>query len=406
MSKDKKILVISFQSLTKNSAGGMARLGFFLSRRLHAMGLLESFIIYSKGKFDTSFPSKPVSGKAKYILFVLNKINQFIKLPEHSFRLLQEHIYDILCVHNITPSIGVILTTNAHMKRTFRKAKKYNIPIVYIPANPEEHFIERIVNEENDKLNIKSVDAYTYKPRLRFYDQSIKYVDTIIGTYPTVYSTYKSADIQAELVQINGHLKPDFNPYKLEDSAIAKPMMVVFVATTIVLKGLQYLLEAWKSLKIGHPDIRIELYIVGRIEEKLKDYLDAHYADLKDVKYLGRVPDVGAALKDKDIAVVPSLTDGGPYTALEAAHYGLPVIITENCGSAELLSRNNGCKIIPIRDANSIKAELLWAYNNREEAKEIGIRAKEILDNYDQEEFINDVALYLKNKLYKQDNIS
>ena len=55
MKKKKKILVVSFQSLTANSAGGMARLGYYLSEELHKRGLLKELIVHSKGKNTCSF---------------------------------------------------------------------------------------------------------------------------------------------------------------------------------------------------------------------------------------------------------------------------------------------------------------------------------------------------------------
>jgi hypothetical protein len=64
----KKVLVISFQSLTGNSGAGMARLGHMLSTELHKRGMLQHFIIHSKGKFDTEFPSKPVTRISRYYL--------------------------------------------------------------------------------------------------------------------------------------------------------------------------------------------------------------------------------------------------------------------------------------------------------------------------------------------------
>lgn len=405
MSKRNNILVVSFQSLTEKSAGGMARLGFFVSDELHKRGLLRNFVIYSKGKYDTAFPSIPVSPLSRYILFVLNKLNKIFKLPDHKFRLIQEHLYDMLCAKRLSSDIKILFTTNAHMRRTFRKAKKLGIKIIYVPANPEEHFIFDLVNEENKKLGIKSTDSYNYLPRLHFYNSSIDYVDTIIGTYPTVYKTYKEYSKEFDLVQINGHLKPDFKPYTLEERPVTEELKVVYVATTVILKGLQYLLEAWKLLMLSHADKKIQLYIVGNIEAPIKKYIDKQYAQLQNVTYTGRIPDVGAFMKDKDLSIVPSLTDGGPYVALEAAHYGLPVVLTENCGSAELLSRNvSGCIIIPIRDAKAIRDKILWAYNYREEAKLMGQHAKKNLDNYDMDELIVGIADYLEQRLTEKND--
>ncbi|MEZ5016879.1 MAG: glycosyltransferase family 4 protein [Flavipsychrobacter sp.] len=403
MNAKKKILVVSFQSLTANSAGGMARLGYYLSKELHQRNLLEKFIVFSKGKHTTDFPCEPVSKWSRYYLFLLNKLNQFLKIPAHKFRLIQEQQYDRFCTQHITKDIGILFTTNAHMRRTFKKAKRLGIPIVYIPANQEENYIYDLITKEQNLLGIHNTDAYTYQPRLQFYNQSIGYVDTVIGTYPTVYDSYVNAARKSyEVVNITGHLKPDFKPYTLEERTKGATFHVGYMAHTVVLKGLQYLLTAWKELQEENKDLNIELSVAGYIEPKLKDYIAEHFGNLKKIKYLGHVSSVPEFLKTLDIFVIPSLSEGGPYTALEAAHYGVPVIITENCGSGELLSRDNsGCVIIPIRDAGRIKQEVLNAYNNRAALPQMGINAKTNLDNYKMQELFTALVDYLEKKVTK-----
>lgn len=382
----------------------MAKLGYYVSEQLHKRNLLSKFIVFSKGKFDTEFPTLPVSGKSRYILFILNRLNRIIKLPDHKFRLLQEHIYDILCRRHINKNIGVLFTTNAHLKRTFSRAKKLGIPIIYAPANPEENYICELITEEHKKLNITKEEPYTYKPRLSFYNRSIPYVDTVIGTYPTVYKTYKTHSKVNDVQHINGFLKIDFKPYDYSPSPVTSKLKVIYLATTVPLKGLQYLLAAWEKL-MQHQDIanNFELHVVGRIEKSVQYYVNKNYPDLKQVQYKGRVKDVTSELQEMDLCVIPSLTDGGPYVAFEAAHYGLPIIITENCGSTELLSNEpKGCLPIPIQDADAIYEKILWVYNNREMAKQIGINGKQHLDNYDMDTFIKQVADYLEDALSKQ----
>lgn len=406
MQDNKKILVVSFQSLTKNSAGGMARLGYYLSDILHKQGVLKYFVVYSKGKHQTLFPSVPVSGIAKYYLFLLNKLNRFIKLPDHKFRLIQEYLYDVFCQKHITPDISILFTTNAHLKRTFKKAKKLGIKIIYVPANPEENYINELVSEEYKRLGISKVDPYTYKPRLDFYNESIVYVDKVVGTYPTVYRSYAATDKQYEVIHIDGHLKPDFKPYIYKDRPIGETLNVLYIATTVPLKGLQYLLHAWQELMLEPHADKLQLHIIGRIDPTLNKYFDKHFNNIKNVRFLGRVEDITPELTTKDVCVVPSLTDGGPYVALEAAHYGIPVILTDNCGSSELLSREpSGCMIIPIRDVEAIKKSINWIYNNRTEAKEMGKNAKKQLDNYSMEDFIAQLATYLQEELAKRSSM-
>lgn len=377
----------------------MARLGYYVSTQLHKKGILKKFVVFSKGAHTTDFPCVPVSNLSRYILFVLNKVNRIFNITEHKFRLLQERLYDWLCRKHITADVDMLFTTNAHLKRTFKKAEKLGIRIIYVPANPEENYIYDLVTEEQEKLGIKEDEPYTYKPRLKYYNDSIPYVDTIVGTYPTVYDSYSKSSRGYNVVQINGHLKPDFKPRAYTERPDSDPYKVIYIASTVPLKGLQYLLEAWKELE-GYKNL--ELHIVGRIQPSVKNYINKHFKKLKHVIYKGRVENVGGILEEMDLCVVPSLTDGGPYTALEAAHYGLPVILTENCGSAELLSRDpSGCIIIPIRDAEAIKQQILWAYNNRDKAKMLGKNAKYQLDNYDMQEFILQVADYLENELIR-----
>ena len=193
MKTDKKILIVSFQSLTANSGAGMARLGYYLAEQLDKRGILQDFIVYSKGKFTTSFKSSPVSYWSRYILFLLNFLDKKLHFAPHKFRYVQELIFDFMCVSKVTKETGTLFVTQPYLPRTFKKAKRLGIEIIFIPANPEENYICNIVTEEQNKLNIHAVDAYTYPKRIELFNDSVNYIDKVIGTYPTVYETYKSS---------------------------------------------------------------------------------------------------------------------------------------------------------------------------------------------------------------------
>jgi len=399
MPDKKKILVVSFQSLTARSGAGMARLGYYLSEELHKRGLLKNFIVYSKGKFTTSFPSSAVSKLSRYYLYALNKMNKFIPMQPHKFRFLQEKLFDWCCVRRINNDIDILFVTQPYLRRTFQKAKKLGIKVIFIPANPEENYINNIVSQEKKKLHIEEDDAYTYEKRINYYNASMKYVDIVVGSYPTVYDSYARSAYQGQVVKLIGHLKPDFSPAAPIDRPIKPEFKVGYLAHTVILKGLQYLFDAWEMvMKETDNDENLKLYVAGGIDESMHEHIVKNHLNIKNVQLIGRIADVPEFMKDKDLFIVPSLVDGGPYTALEAAHYCLPVIITSNAGSSELLSRGDpGCHIIPIRDARAIKNEILWAYTHREEAKQMGLNAKHNLDNYKMEAFISELGDYLEN---------
>jgi hypothetical protein len=208
----KKIQVVSFQSLSATSGAGMARLGYMLSDTLDKRKLLANFIVHSKGKFDTPFKSVPVSFLSRFYLLALNKLVGFFNIPSYTFRLWQEMLFDWFCQWRLSKDTDILFTTNAFMHRTFKRAKRLNIVIVLLPGTPEENYIYKLVAEENKRMGINTTDAYTYKKRIDYFNNSIGYVDIVIGSLPTVYTSYSNAGHKAEVVQLLGHMTPDFKP--------------------------------------------------------------------------------------------------------------------------------------------------------------------------------------------------
>lgn len=406
MKTEKRILVISFQSLTANSGSGMARLGYYISEVLYKRDILKSFIVYSKGKFTTDFPSEPVSKWSRYFLFAINKLNKIFRFQPHKFRFFQEKAYDWFCKNKINDSIGILLVTQPYLKNTFRKAKKLGIKIIYIPGNPEENYIKELVINERKYLNITGEDAYTYDRRINYYNNVIRSVDTVLGTYPTVYTSYKNSAYPGEIVEMIGHIKPDFKPITLQAKTVSdKTFVVGYLAHTVALKGLQYLMQAWDMLNKEHPDYDVKLVVAGRIDDTIVEYMTSHHLRTRKIQLLGHVSNLPEFYKSLDLFVVPSLIDGGPYTALEAAHYAIPVLITENCGSSELLSRNNsGCMIVPIRDAKGLKEKIEWAYNHKLDTIEMGQNAKHNLETYKMEDLVLSIADYVEQQLKQINN--
>lgn len=399
---EKKILVVSFQSLNASSGQGMARLGYALSKELDKRSLLKAFVVHSKGKFTTQFPSEPVSFFSRYYLFALNKFNSFFKFQTHGFRFIQERLYDWFCSMKIDRSISILFATQPHLKRTFKKAKKLGIKTILLSGTPEDNFMYNLVSEENKKIGTKEIDAYTFEDRIKYFNDSMKYLDISIGFFPTVYDTYKaSPTFKGTTVQMTGHMTPDFPHFDAKDKKpIGKKFVVGFLSYTVVLKGLQYLLEAWEKLLEENEIDDIELRVAGPMNPIMSAYVEKHFSNLKQVTYVGHIKSVSNFMKELDLFVVPSITDGGPMAAVEAAHYCVPVLITTNSGSYELIQKGKGGGyIIPIRDAEAIKQNILWAYNNKEENAQKGLNAKENLTNYSFDNFIVQLADYLQTEL-------
>lgn len=402
MDKQRKILVVSFQSLTATSGQGMARLGYALSKELHKRGLLKAFIVHSKGKFDTPFPSEPVSVFSRYYLFALNKINSFFKFQTHGFRFIQERLFDWFCSMKLDNSVGLLFATQPHLKRTFKKAKQLGIKTVLLSGTPEDNYMFKLVSDENKIIGTTEIDAYTYKPRTDYFNDAMKYLDVAIGFFPTVYDTFKaSPSFKGTTVRMTGHMTPDFSYYDTRNKKKAGGKFIVgFLSYTVVLKGLHYLLEAWQNILAKHDIQDIELIVGGPMNPVMDSYVKKHFSNLKQVTYAGHVKNISDFMQKLDLFVVPSILEGGPMSALEAAHYAVPVLITRNAGSYELIERGEGGGyVVPIRDAKAIEDNIIWAYNNKEQNAKKGLVAKQNLANYSFNTFIEELAHFLQSEL-------
>ncbi|MGQ9823363.1 MAG: glycosyltransferase family 4 protein, partial [Thermogutta sp.] len=136
------------------------------------------------------------------------------------------------------------------------------------------------------------------------------------------------------------------------------PLRVLFAANSPVRKGLPDLVIAIEKLSSGS----IRPIFAGEITSL------APYAVQRASRVgvlLGNVPRARMTdlYRDADVFVLPTVSDTFGAVVLEAMAAGLPVIITPNCGSADVVRDGIDGFIVPVRapDAIAEKLELLAA---------------------------------------------
>jgi len=67
---------------------------------------------------------------------------------------------------------------------------------------------------------------------------------------------------------------------------------------------------------------------------------------------------------------------------LEAMAMGKPVIITPNCGYNEIIEDGKEGFIIPIRDIEVIKENLIYFHDNKSEVNKMGRNARKTSEQY------------------------
>ena len=154
--------------------------------------------------------------------------------------------------------------------------------------------------------------------------------------------------------------------------------VVVWMGRIDPIKDLGTLLRAAAVVRDARPDIRFRLY--GTPPVGGEAYLD-QMIELRDslgldgiVDFAGYASDPMSAYADADVVVLTSVSEGFPFSTLEAMACGRPVVATSVGGIGEQLG-NTGILVEP-RDHAGLAASLLDLFADPARAEEMGEAAR------------------------------
>ncbi len=113
---------------------------------------------------------------------------------------------------------------------------------------------------------------------------------------------------------------------------------VLFLSTLQPRKNLAGLIDAFKLLKIEHPDLPHKLVVVGKAGWKYESIIQKIKANSDTVIYLSYVSDADrlAVLSQADLLVLPSLYEGFGMQILEAFALQVPVVLSNTSSLPEV----------------------------------------------------------------------
>ena len=138
-----------------------------------------------------------------------------------------------------------------------------------------------------------------------------------------------------------------------------KARLVVSIGNIRPAKGYEYLIEA--ACEVAQTDPDTHFVVVGHQKKALFDQLQAQIAQSPikpNIHFLGFREDVGNILKQADIFLLPSVSEGFSISTVEAMMAGVPVIATRSGGPEEILENEQTGLLIPPADASAIVAAL------------------------------------------------
>jgi glycosyltransferase involved in cell wall biosynthesis len=245
------------------------------------------------------------------------------------------------------------------------RAKENASVVLGEPVNSHPAHMFSILAEEHERLGIP---YFTKMPTtfLRMTDE-IEYFDYVLSPSRFVTKSFVERGFSGSRI-FTVPFGVDLRAFSFRNLQKDK-FRVIYVAQITPRKGHIDLLDAWSSMNL--PLSKAELVLVGHIDPVMEPILEKYKGKYTYAGTLSRA-DVIQRYNTASVFVMPSLEEGCSYAPLEAMACGLPVILTENTGSGELITHGQEGFIIPIRNPEQIAHYLGLIYTNPSMRAEMG----------------------------------
>ncbi len=153
--------------------------------------------------------------------------------------------------------------------------------------------------------------------------------------------------------------------------------VVGIVGRLVAEKGHDNLFAALERLRKDHADVRC--LVVGDGPEGPRLRSEATRLGLDDiVHFAGYREDIAAVLEECDVLCLPSLSEGFPYIAIEAAWLGRPAVLSKVGDIPAFFEDGRTARLIEPDDTDDLVVALKWILDNPDAAKALGQAAKDM----------------------------
>jgi len=133
------------------------------------------------------------------------------------------------------------------------------------------------------------------------------------------------------------------------------------------IKGHIYILEALKKIK--SEGVKLPAFIfVGDGPERKNLEIFAEENDLTNIKFVGEVIEIGKYLKQMDVFVLPSLSEGLGVSLIEALVAKKLIIASNTGGIKELIKHNKTGILVEPTNVDDLYQAIKWVLENKNEA--------------------------------------
>lgn len=239
----------------------------------------------------------------------------------------------------------------------------FNSDVVYLPKNEDvrwNKFLIKLFNKKSfktvegifDEKNLES--ALSHHKNYDEFINSFKFFDKIfsITLFLKEYNLQHHSIVSDDNIL---YLGSDIKTFLNEDKKISSLKNVVFIGRLLKRKGVFDLIELANKYK----NIQFNLVGEGEDQDKIKKFINEN--SMKNIKLYGKLnhEKMSLLLKNMDLHIFPSRSEGFPKVTLETAASGVPSIVYNDYGASEWITHKKDGFIVNTLDEISDIIQIL-----------------------------------------------
>lgn len=159
--------------------------------------------------------------------------------------------------------------------------------------------------------------------------------------------------------------------------------LVVSIGNIRPAKGYEYLVDA--AIIMAERDPKVHFVVVGHQKEALFNKLMDQVAKAPrkpNIHWLGFRDDVADILRQADIFLLPSVSEGFSISTVEAMMAGVPVVATRSGGPEEIITDGVSGILVPVKDAGAIVVAVQTMMNESRRKSVIGEARRSAIERF------------------------
>ncbi len=394
-----KISIVTFYSLAKN-ASGAAEEAISIAKTLHAEGKLHRIVCYDYDNTTKLPKSLFYTPPCRFFYRATNKLFRSLeRYGKIRSRRIRENLFDFFVSLNCKRlKSDVVLFLKPSFQKTVAKLKNSDVTTIAWASILHPEFNMHQVLKEEKRFHLKGMSTYTNLKRVQDLNRFFSSIDCLIVQSRLALSIYNKYGLSDEkTLYLPDAFGVNCNKYICKTKKQINPTFkVLHISNMNLIKGLGYLLTAWKNLNLKNA----ELILGGSVDKSIA----CLYKKIQPpfTTMMGPVEDTVSLYQQADVFVSPSVSDLNPYTILEAMACGTPVISSDMCGAGELISHGVNGFVYPYDSVYALQELLAWCYEHREKVVEMGKNARDTSISFKREHFSRNLLVGIHTYLERQ----